>query len=364
MKKFLTASLAVLLCTGLLLACESKEENESASGKKEGGSSLSQIGNSTLEYRPVYRVGVSKSVMLEDVDAGMRESLDYIKEAEADGVETIGYLKLILSGDKFISDVLDRNYSWSYYDGTYSIEDDKIHFYYENKTVPDSDMVVNINDDYGDDERSKKAILQEMQSMNETGTYIKTIAPSLAYNDKSIDYNVEPFFINTISNNLEKYNVPVYLISKGDFLCVPTYGFELNGDYSFGNDFKINFNQQTSLIDDPASIYNIYKNYENDEAKADEYLEKFEMRCEPQFVNGEFDTTIEFSDGEWKWYNADGELINNGKYQESKDYKGIVSMYLTDDSKNCEKITKMLDPLLFYIADDGEIYYPGYVKMN
>ena len=76
------------------------------------------------------------------------------------------------------------------------------------------------------------------------------------------------------------------------------------------------------------------------------------------------DTKIEFSGGQWTWTNSEGELLNNGTYLEGSEHEGIIGMFIDDNSRKNDSIYKMLCPLLFYIDDDGTIWYPGFVKMN
>ena len=78
-------------------------------------------------------------------------------------------------------------------------------------------------------------------------------------------------------------------------------------------------------------------------------------------TTADYDCTINFSDGEWEWYNKNGELINNGTYSESDKYQGLISMSVTEDSEKPDSIMIELCPLLLYIYN-GEIYSPYYLK--
>ena len=73
------------------------------------------------------------------------------------------------------------------------------------------------------------------------------------------------------------------------------------------------------------------------------------------------DTRIEFSGGKWKWYNSAGELINDGIYKESEEYKGLIAMFVTEESANPNKDFILMSPEFLYLSG-GEVWLPYMMK--
>lgn len=306
-----------------------------------------------------------------DVDAGIETVL---AEAAEPGMEhTVDYVTL--DGGEFVLKGNGDHWSLTEYSGDYSKKGDKILFEYRNLTITSDGFVelsVDIDDEDSEDRRTA-AMIEKMSLMNETGTFYHACRPSIFTLDRYVEYNMYPYF-NMRHNYNREENEAVILEHHGDFLCTETYGFELDGRYRKGSDFEITYNPYDAFLDDAYSPYYLD---EWDEEELDDRIYLFYVYYFGQETyNKNSDTTIKFSEGLWEWYNEEGELINNGAYQESEDYPGLIMMTITEDSalapvdgesdrfSNSEVIWKQYSsimPLLFYI-DGGEIYYPGYVK--
>ncbi len=137
----------------------------------------------------------------------------------------------------------------------------------------------------------------------------------------------------------------------GDFLCTQTYAFNLAGNWKKGEDFTIEFNQLNSFYEDE---YSWFQNMSEERKEQVEYWISHDIGD----FSGSYDTTIYFSNDKWEWYNSENELINNGKYQESDKYPGLIAMYVNDESKNAIDAPTVL---VFFIFE-GKVYYPAFVK--
>ena len=326
-------------------------------------------------YATVFPYDGSWEPMAKGVDVG----LEYTISTDFDDLE-FDADKFRMSGVFYDNKVI--------YSGTYTINDGKIIFKYEKCHINESEFecdidvsqlpaeydkeVLNRNNSpvdyyaYNNDEKQKMLVTllyEKMKILNETGTYWNHVAPRLVLSEKAYDFSVFPFFVANVSGTSKRKDSAFMLYPVDDFICVPTYGFELMNKYSHGNDFTVKFNMLHTFLDDPYSLWNL-DDWENEkrigsETTADHYREII-----TKLIGNTDDTTIEFSDGKWTWINSDGELINNGYYQESDKYNGIIGMYIDDNSKKHEGPYKSAQPLLFYIADDGTIWYPNWVKMD
>lgn len=333
-KKFLMLAIAASVGCCQLSGCGDSSSKDDSDGSKSDGN-----------YYSVNGVPIDKEDWTDDFDS----ALDALKSSD-------NYSCIVIEDDTFTISNVSGNSIEQTYTGAVKISNSKIKFDYQKYAAINqkgNEIIVGIDDEKEDLNRAERTYLQNMEALNESGTYIDIVKPALYCYDKMVDYGVLPIFI-TSNMNVKRVS-PVILECKDDFLCVDVYGMELNGKYKHGEDFTIDFNVLSPFTDDEYSYTNI--------SEDDDYLEKMKQRLEKYiFCGDDFDTTIEFSDGEWEWYNSDGDLINNGEYQESKKYKGLIEMYATENSEKYSRIYNEIAPLFFYIDNDGNIYYPGFIK--
>lgn len=347
MKKIVSAAVAGVLCAGALASCGDKENEK---GSK--GDALSTKGKS--EYTAIIPLDGNSQPFKESIDEGIKYSINNAKEFQKDTDAEYSPYVIKFSGDKFVMPN-QMNRDWTYYDGTFSVENGIIKFSYENFIVPDNDTKTNIDDKLDDAENSRvaEAVIERMQKLNKTGSHWRIFVPSMNADDKWNDFAALPY-IRYAKMNKECADT---LKTVDKFLCTDTYGIELDGKYKKGKGFTLKHDLEVTLKDDEQSPYQW-------EESPEEWLEKKLRRAEIDYNCDDLDSTIQFSDGEWEWYNADDELLNNGKYEESKKYPGLIKMYVDEESEKCPDYAKNTYPLWFYIADDGEIYYPAFVKVE
>ena len=380
MKKVISAVLAGAMCVGTFSACSNRKDDKKSSG-------LSTKGNS--EYVSITPLDGKKQPFSESIDEGIEYSMDLAKEYEKDNDSKYNPHLFKFSGDEFLFPIWDSSGYLDYYDGTFSVKNRKIKFSYENHIYPGDDTKTNIHDEVEEPdmdilmrtsekldglsseekkemikkEQEKEAsvyLIEQMEKLNKTGSFFKYVLPSMNYSDKWTHFSILPFIRYARGAGRFNYDYPNTLYAVDDFLCSDTYGIELDGKYKRGKAFTLKHDLEDVIRNDVQSHLLGYE----DEDNADKFIDKAIERAELAYDCDDVETTIEFSDGEWEWFNADGGLINNGRYDESKDYPGLIMMTLDEDSKNCPDYALYTFPLWFYIADDGEIYYPGYVKMD
>ncbi len=291
-----------------------------------------------------------------DVDAGIAAVQDEYAEKQSSNC--------ILLEDQLFSISMVPNSGSVVYEGLYQVSDGQICFSYVSCTVENGENTTVFRIDEPMDNRAWKANSEKMLEWNESGTYYVPCQPSPYANDRTPIFGIYPLFIDRNPHEKAEKDV-VALEQHGDFLCVETYGFDLK-NYSKGGSFSITYNPTKTIQQDAYS--RIYVDGLEDSA-----IEKRMSYFYYSFGQDESaigtDTTLEFSDGIWEWYNSDGALINSGVYQESSEYPGLIMMSVTESSpaldQDIEKssFTRSM-PLLFYIAEDGEIYYPGFVRVE
>ena len=194
-----------------------------------------------------------------------------------------------------------------------------------------------------------------MQQWNETGTFCLNLAssiyPSYSMMRKKPQYYIYPLFCDgySISGDIQGEKPAVKLKAKKDLLCLDTYGFTVTEQYTKGGAFSLNYNCKEAMEDNP------YSHLKSDSS----IISKIQNACGDSGDN--YDTTIDFANGEWTWKNSSGEPINNGVYSESEKHPGLIQMKMKEHSLKCD-VDYMLFSTYFYIADDGKIYYPAFVK--
>ena len=96
-----------------------------------------------------------------------------------------------------------------------------------------------------------------MQTLNETGTYYQYVGNRIDFSDRYIAYNILPLVVQNVFGSTKRDDTPVYLYPVDDLICVPTYGTELDGSYSYGKDFTIVYNAVDTYLEDsiPGTIW-------------------------------------------------------------------------------------------------------------
>ncbi len=343
MKKIISAALAGALCAGAFASCGDKEKEK---GSKNGA--LSTKGKS--EYTAIIPLDGNSQPIKESIDDGIKYSIDNAKEFQKETNAEYSPYVIKFSGDKFV--MPNRMIKdWTYYDGTFSIKNGTIKFSYENYIAPGNDYKVNINDKA--EKVSIAAAIDQMEKLNKTGSYCKYAAPTMNAYDKWNDFTILPFIRYTQGTKMD-IDRPNTLKTVDKFLCTDTYGVELDGKYKKGKSFILKHDLEDTLAKDEQSCV----------TRDDELPERLLERAEMNYHCDDIESTIKFSDGKWEWYNDEDALLNNGKYEESKNYPGLIKMYVDEESEKCPDYAKNTYPLWFYITDDGEIYYPAFVKVE
>ena len=122
-----------------------------------------------------------------------------------------------------------------------------------------------------------------------------------------------------------------------------------------GEDFTIAYNALDTFLEDEYSRYYTSK---NDALKND-----LKTNIEKQLGSTD-DTWIEFSGGKWKWYNSEGSLINDGIYKESEEYRGLIALFVTEESANPDGTAVSMSPEFLYLDSDGKIWVPYMMKAD
>ena len=243
---------------------------------------------------------------------------------------------LCFDGNQFYSD--STNLSTHYYTGTYSKDSsNRITFSYDsvigivmNGIRKGSEYKVTKNDS---PDGTNNILLYELKHLNESGK-LEISSTSPASSDYGLTKGLLPVTLRRF-NSTATLNVWDF----GDVLCTDAYGMELDGKYSAGRAFTINYNIENVYLDDKLSDY-YTKNWSEEELKKNiGYLMKY-LSVVPK-------TTIQFSDGKWTWQTVGGQTISSGQYHESSLYKGAIIM----KSDNYDYGLQQL-----YIDKDGKIY--------
>lgn len=208
---------------------------------------------------------------------------------------------------------------------------------------------VNASDD-GDGIVEQERITK-LNVLSDGGGMPRYSAPWVSFSDKMNDLSFLPQFVKYGSDpGSIAEDCPATLYYMENVLCTELYGVELDGKYKPGKEFTLEFDQ-----------LEVYKHGPMADASKDS-LDQREEIIEFQYHCDRTDSTIEFEDGEWTWYNHNGDVLNYGEYQESEEYEGLIAMYTTDKSKKILENFYTEMPILLYIADDGNVYYPAFVK--
>lgn len=269
------------------------------------------------------------------------------------------------------------------YSGKFSVEGNRILFDYEQfyrKPRNDDEYTIDINavpEPYDLEkikkgtEEEKKAELEKsklrlsydsMVELDEHGYFFSRFAPPICYSDKIRDHGFLPFVYASANGNAL---TPSYLYQFGDLLGFETYGMSLDGDYVPGESFTLDFDQMNVFAEDP---YGYCSNVKNSHEDIERFIDNKSESIEQQYGLDEsenLNTVLTFNNGSWKWKNAEGGLINNGSYQESELYPGLIVMYTDSTSRKTKEQLKLFegdDTIMLYIDSDGQIYHPYFIK--
>ncbi len=374
MKKIISAALAGLISVGALTACGDQDSEKD--GKKSGGKL------SDGRYACIYGIdGAFRRLALDDLDDAIEHGLDNAED----------FYYIDIDGKSFEANVINNANQTFKYSGDYSIQSGKIDFEYkETRTYTDGEQdgdAISVDDDIPEydaaimagtspkleglstdeikqlkkEERAKviQAFhIESMNNLNETGSFCKLIMPSANLSDKLKAYNVIPFVRWHMGLDLGKTET-MTLKAVDDLICTDTYGIKLDGKYKPGKDFTLEYNMIDTVKNDEISPFNV-----EETGYGEEEMERLTESLSGQInSDDDYNTTFEFSDGEWSWYNAYDELINNGKYVESSDYPGLILMYIDEDSDNYSEVAAVC-PQTLYFADDGNVYYPAFAMVD
>ncbi len=258
------------------------------------------------------------------------------------------------------------------YSGTMKQEDDELQFNYQNLHIDflsrasneielygDPPMIdISMNQEYQETDRHFTDYMK-MKTWNESGSFacFKNAISSLSAIRNGFNPRVFPILTqcsSMVSNNVWEQLPPCILKVKNDFLCIDTYGSSVQGKYARGKAFTINYNYKTAMED---CLYSSL--YQTGGTTNPELITNMQSNLGDS--GDRYDTTVEFANGEWTWRNSAGELINNGIYTESSKYPGLIEMQITDQSAVNDS-NYISIRVIFYIADNGKIYYPAFVK--
>lgn len=312
---------------------------------------------STLKSKYCSIYGISANPM-SPLDEGLENSIQEVKDIKE--APSISFDKkkntFTIIIDSFNNNARNR------YDGDYKIKDGKIIFEYE--SIKSYDLMtsngevqveVSINEKISDNEtyinQLRKSTLQkDMKKFNESGTYPEFLNTKISQNDKAIGGIP---IIGGGDGIWGPIGSRTYMLKPmGEFLCTDLYGLKLKDKYKKGKDFTISYDIEKAYSKNPNSRVNTG---DWDKEEFDRILENHKVRVQSESLK----TEIRFSDGTWEYYNAENKLLSSGSYEESDDYKGLISMdielYEGDSFPNA---------VLLYIADDGNIYYPAFISMD
>lgn len=345
--KFLALTTLVLIGTSFISGCNnSSSENKERNSTKIDGKYI-ELDNYYLCKNNEYMTDFDSAI--NNLNSDESSITNIILDDSEFEISLYGYTtQQKYSGTINNDDELKFNYQECFLPATKTID------FMTGQEISNNETIVNINENYDElNESAKKVRCDEMKRLNETGSFVNPLLPS-AYDSSMDTFNVIPFCITRdMKLNAES---PTMLKHNDDFLCIDVYGMKLDSKYKYGNDFTIKFDVLAPYVEDKYSVVNI--------SEDKEVLEKIKMNLKNSITDNsdDFNTTIKFSDGKWEWYNSIGNLVNNGEYQESKQHKGFIEMYIANSSKFYH--SSYDDPLLLYINHKGDIYYPAFIKFD
>jgi hypothetical protein len=300
-------------------------------------------------------------VVIKRFETNQRE---YMKEYESNGLDSV--LERIVNGEvndsnetvKFSSrsfelkstrhnGVLSHDFS-----GKFSVKNGEIVMKYTS-AVDKEGETVSASDKFNENEdRLKASLVRSLNLYTERGGYYGEILQPAALIDRPPAYYYFPCL-----SSISKSEPAVYKLKlQNDFLCTDAFGCKLDGSYQPGEDFTIQYDRIEALNSDPNYILVNQEHLEQNIAYQKDTMNN-------QWNTASTSTTVSFSNGVWEWKTADGNLINNGVYQESKQYPGLIAMTLSDSSAAGNEYTvfKTMIPVFLYV-NEGKVYSPCLIK--
>lgn len=203
------------------------------------------------------------------------------------------------------------------------------------------------------------AFADQIPTLNETGSYPSAVMPRIYLSDSAIYSSKLPIFL------FRGKNAPAVTERHGDFLCVPAYGFKLDGSYEGGADFAVNYDVGEAIREDRYSN----AHYDPDIEQYTEQISEESVEAELSMMRLRYNTapddplrfSLHFSDGKWEMTAGDGTAFSKGCYAESKQHPGFIAMYMDPADADTPGIMNNFYPLFIYI-DGYSIYYPGFVR--
>jgi len=320
---------------------------------------------SGLYLSPLYSARTAKW-MTGDLDEVISEGMSGNNTFLQANDGKVNPLSLSFDSGKFRTSVPATGAS-AFYSGSVYEQNGRLWFEYEefDSTAKDgSRYTCNINDTPSSDEKEdprSKNIIKNMSEFNEKGLFFKRIVPDLSLVDKSMVLDILPHFFAPAGQKLP----PTELYSSGDVLWHETYGAELAKTYTPGSDFTINYDMIKLLEEDPCSAYNKKESQNDKDDLVDYYVQNIVRLYGLPEDSTDTSTKLTFSGGKWEWKNCEGGLINNGSYQESEKFPGLIAIYTDETSKIKETDRGIFDgqaTTLIYISDNKDITYPVLVK--
>jgi hypothetical protein len=244
-----------------------------------------------------------------------------------------------------------------------------------------------IDGDYGDNKYSvQNANKDVLKEFNENNIFIAENYSTWQLDTKYQNFIFPQFeFINSQDASRNERVINTDKILSGKFICTENYGVELdgkysNGKYSNGNAFKFNYNPINTFLQSPnresegtseklahicrfleVNPDDVYDTKEIVTDSEGEYLKTTYLKNGKEVTSYDYNTTISFKDGEWRWENQEGMELLRGGYNESNDYPGLILMYATEGE--AYKLFVNAARLLVYISENGEILTPHYIAM-
>ena len=374
MNKSISIMLAGAAFLSSAVSC-GKGDSSSASSQELSGDYFTMI---NLDDQPALITGdvddYISGVLSKNVSYNIQPAESYVKQVEVifdsgrfRGYQTFGKMMTVVFSGKFSENDKKIVFSYEKYETKTQTGDIESVSADEEPVPCDEDIVTGkkqVSDELYIAETKKKirnTWIEQLRDMNREGGYLSRISPSVYSADIPFDF-VPAFY----ALNNKRGDPPISLYHLGDLLGYATYGLNVRGEYVQGGDFVLDFDQLAVYNDDPFSPCKHGKNDENPE-KSIEDIEK-KIRADYKISSSDaVSSAISFSDGKWEWKNSSGSLLNNGSYQESKKYPGLIAMYTDSSSKRKESefsLDEGYATLMLYIADDGKVYYPYFAKIS
>ena len=232
--------------------------------------------------------------------------------------------------------------------------------------------------------------------------YLNTTSGTFTTEDDGIHFKYSEIIkVDKISNATEKNKVDVELADKDTYI-VPNTG---RGAYCYVSNntitnpmaagktnlpvmFKTNFETKRDADTGEDVIKQTYMHYNDgvlwfplDDTKLVGKYKKgndFKIESSSEMINYSYKKVIEenntltisFSEGSWELYDPDGELVSNGKYEESETVPGLLAVYITKDSElrigDYKTMKERLydRPYFIYITEDGEVTWPYMIRVS